>query len=85
MQDAALTPSAMVLTSLKESGLDYSEWILEKSKNHRDTLRNSSQNEATLSNLMQQAEESLMRQKQIEDSDTLEFDEFLKIHRTGKK
>jgi len=26
-----------------------------------------------------------MKQKQIEDSDTLEFDEFLKIHRTGKK
>ncbi|MFW2366866.1 MAG: glutamate--cysteine ligase [Desulforhopalus sp.] len=85
IQDVALTPSAMVLTSLKESGLEYSEWILEKSKNHRNTLRNLNQNEATLSNLTQQAEESLIRQKQLEDSDTLEFDEFLKIHRTGKK
>ncbi len=84
IQDDTLTPSSMVLTSLEQSELDYSEWILEKSKEHRDTLKKSNQNEATFTYLTQQAEESVVKQKQIEDSDTMEFAEFLKVHRTGE-
>jgi glutamate--cysteine ligase len=75
----------MVLASLEESKLDYSEWILEKSKEHKDTLFKSYQNEAVFRDLARQAEESVVKQRQIEESDTLEFDDFLKIKRTGGK
>ena len=84
LQDSSLTPSSIILSSLKKSGLDYSEWTLKKSKEHRETLQKNKFDEATFKHLTQQAEESIIKQKQIEESDNLGFDEFLKIYRTSK-
>lgn len=79
-----LTPSSMFLNSLRETGLDCSEWILLKSKEHKETLTQSSLDEATFTYFTKQAEESVVEQKQIEESDNMDFDQFLKLNRTGR-
>lgn len=84
IQNPALTPSAMVLQALNETGLDYSEWILEKSKEHRNTLQQLELNTATLNHLTAEAKKSVAEQKQLEESDQIPFDGFLEIYRTGK-
>lgn len=82
--DSSKTPSAMVLSSLQESGLDYSQWILAKSKEHKNLLTQLDLDEDMFKHLSQQADESVIKQKQIEASDTMGFDEFLQRHRTGR-
>jgi len=77
LEDASRTPSAQVLMSLRETGLDYSQWILLKSREHKETFRHSSSGTTVLKDLAQRAKVSLKEQLQIEASDTLNFDEFL--------
>ena len=84
IQDSSLTPSAMCLASMRESGAGYDEWMLKKSKEHKTSFTQKEINGATFKHFEQQVEESIARQKQIEDSDTIGFDEYLKLYRTGK-
>lgn len=77
LEDASLTPSAQVLTALQVTGLNYTQWILLKSREHKETFAQSSSCTAVLKDLAQRANESLREQQQIEASDTLDFDQFL--------
>lgn len=83
IQDSTLTPSAMCLDSIIKSGLGYDEWIFEKSKEHKKSFDQQMVNESTFKQFEQEVEKSIIKQKQIEDSDTIGFDEFLKHHRIG--
>jgi glutamate--cysteine ligase len=83
LQDPSLTPSAQILDRLKSSGLEYTQWIVQISKEHKETLQQSPQNEELLANLARQAVASIAKQAEIEANDTLDFDEFLRRNRTG--
>ncbi|MBU1567149.1 MAG: glutamate--cysteine ligase [Proteobacteria bacterium] len=78
LEDVSQTPSAQVLMALRETGLDYSEWILLKSREHKETFRHSSSSATVLKELAREAQVSLKEQLQIEAGDTLTFDQFLK-------
>lgn len=77
LEDASRTPSALVLRSLRETGLDYAQWILLKSQEHKETFRHSTSSAMVLNDLAQKAKVSFKEQLQIEASDRLNFDEFL--------
>lgn len=77
LEDASLTPSAQVLKALQKTGLNYTQWIVLKSREHKETFINSSPDSQVLKDLAQKASLSLKEQRQLEASDTLDFDEFL--------
>lgn len=84
LQSPSLTPSALILQSLETSGLEYTEWTLNMSKEHKETLHNSAQDEEVLKNLADQSKASIIKQQMIEARDSMTFDEFLRRYRTGK-
>jgi glutamate--cysteine ligase len=84
VQDSTLTPSAMCLESMRESEAGYDEWMFKKSKEHKAFFAQKEVNRSTFKTFEQQVEESIIKQKQIEDSDIINFDEYLKLYRTGK-
>ena len=78
LEDSALTPSARVLAALQQSGLDYSDWILQKSREHKETFDRSAADARVMRDLNQQARHSLVEQHRLEAGDTQSFDAFLK-------
>ncbi|MFT5698580.1 MAG: glutamate--cysteine ligase [Desulforhopalus sp.] len=85
LNDPSLTPSSRVLASLHDSGLDYADWVLKKSKEHKATLGGLDADEQIFKHLSRQAEDSIRKQKEIESSDTMGFDNYVKTYRTGKQ
>ena len=85
LEDASLTPSAQVLQSLQSKELDYTQWILLKSREHKNSFARSSTNKTVLQNLTRKAAESLNKQQQIEAGDTIDFDLFLKEYLVEQK
>ncbi len=85
LDNPSLTPSAQVLTALQETGLNYSKWMLQKSREHKETLSSSSLPSETLKELTLKAKNSLKEQQQLETSDTLDFDQFLAQYLTPHK
>ncbi len=78
LTDPSLTPSARVLAALQKTGLNYTEWILLKSREHKEKCLHSSLSEsAVLEKLERRAKESLQEQQHLEAADTLDFDQFL--------
>lgn len=77
LENPALAPSAQVLTALQKTGLNYSEWMLLKSREHKETFANFSSNSRVLKDLAQRAKASLVEQQQLEAADILDFDQFL--------
>ncbi len=78
LKDASLTPSDRVLAALQKTGLSYTQWILLKSREHKETFTHSSSSTAVLKDLARKAKESLKEQQQLEAGDKLNFDQFLK-------
>jgi glutamate--cysteine ligase len=72
-----LTPSAQVLAALKESGLDHTDWLLEKSKEHRAYFAQKPLDIERQTQFDEAKDLSLIKQQEIEDSDTVDFDTFL--------
>lgn len=83
LEDTSLTPSAQVLTALKNTGLSYSQWIVQKSREHKDFFSQSPFSIAELNNLVKKAKASLQKQQQMEAADRLTFDQFLAEYLAG--
>lgn len=83
LHDPSLTPSAQIVESLVESGTEYHDWLLSKSLEHKKTLQLIEVNEDLQNKLGAQVSQSKQEQQQIEDSDTLPFDDYLLSARTG--
>lgn len=75
--DSSQTPSARVLNALTEAGLNYTQWILLKSREHRETFRELSLGAQVYKELSKSAEKSVAEQQHLEDSETQSFDDFL--------
>ena len=76
--DPALTPSARLMTELTTTGESFFDLALRMSMTHKAYFLDLyAPNDARLSEFAAEAEESLVKQRSIEASDTGTFDEFL--------
>jgi glutamate--cysteine ligase len=82
VEDPSLTPSAQVVQSLITSGLNYSEWVLETSKKHKETFKNGPNDIILLEQLSTESKDSVAKQSQIEANDSVDFDTFMRMYRT---
>ncbi len=77
--DADATPSARILRDLRESGVGFSSYALEATRNHRQyfaELQSLSKNRLDL--LANEVSNSIVRQAEIENADDISLDEYLK-------
>ncbi|MGI9537918.1 MAG: glutamate--cysteine ligase [Desulfocapsaceae bacterium] len=82
VEDPSLTPSAQVVQSLKTSDLNYNEWVLETSKKHKQTFINCPQDIKLQEQLSMESKDSVAKQSQIEASESVDFDTFMRMYRT---
>jgi len=78
VSDSDLTPSGRILKDMQEGGLSFFEFSMLQSARHRDHLQNNGLSEATKRMMTETAEKSLREQVEIENGDTIGFDEYLK-------
>lgn len=84
LDDAETTPSARILQELEASRAGFFEYAMDAARGHRDYFRSL----APLSpqrreEFEEEARRSLERQREIERSDTLSFDEYLRSYYAG--
>lgn len=77
VEDPERTPSARVLKTLRDTGFDYNEWILLKSREHKETFSNDPPSRETYQKLMRHAAASIEKRNALEAADGRSFDEFL--------
>lgn len=74
--DSSRTPSAQVLSSLEETGLEYGQFTLNQAQLHSKALKEPLAREV-MNKWQDLANNSWLQQQMIEQSDTLSFDEYL--------
>lgn len=72
-----LTPSALVLQSMRDQNIGYSDFVMQQNRKHRADLLQSEVSPERLAALSQMVPESLSQQEQIEASDRVDFDTYL--------
>jgi glutamate--cysteine ligase len=78
-----LTPSGRILGEMQENQLSFFECSIRQSRIHRDHLVSNSLDVDTLGHLRDTSAHSLVKQQQIEATDTMSFDDFLKQWNEG--
>lgn len=78
LEDPAKTPSAQVLAALDETGLEYTEWVLQKSREHKDEFKRNAERSDIFENLSRRAAGSIIEQQQLEMENASNFDDFLR-------
>ncbi len=74
--DPDLTPSAKIIEAMRNNDESFFEYAMRKTKQHEDELKKPL-NEFRQSELIKESQESLAQQEQREDSDSLNFDDYL--------
>ncbi|MEM7400470.1 MAG: glutamate--cysteine ligase [Pseudomonadota bacterium] len=77
INDAELTPSAKVLSEMRENNECFFEYARRLSKQHEKQLRNSELSDKDLNFFQEHVRQSVEKQGQYEASDTQTFDQFL--------
>ncbi|MEQ1636628.1 MAG: glutamate--cysteine ligase [Methylococcales bacterium] len=72
-----LTPSARILTDMRNTGQCFGDYALSKSAEHKQYFKNAVMSDAVTAEFNALAATSLAKQKMIEAKDTLAFDDFL--------
>lgn len=75
--DSSLTPSAKVLAELTNKNITFKEFNLELSKNHKNFFSSMKFTSKVMELLEESIPSSINKQKSIEDSEELEFSEYL--------
>lgn len=75
--DVSLTPSAQVLAALREKKTSFAQLSLDLSLQHANLLRNVPLEPEVLQRYLQLAKDSIAKQKEIEQADTISFDEYM--------
>ena len=81
LNDPSLTPSGRMLAQMQNSKQSFFKFAMSLSKQHRDTLRGEAEDVldgATRQRLIEAGAASLQKQQEIEASDSISFDEFLR-------
>jgi glutamate--cysteine ligase len=84
VENPDLTPSARVLAGMQETAKPFAPYALSISGQFREHFKNQQLEENELAMCRQLAEESWFRQKEIENNDTLAFDDFLQQYFSQK-
>ena len=77
IDNPTLTPSGRMLDQMKNENLSFFEFSMEHSKRHSRTLRETNIDSTFLEHMRSISSTSLLDQKNIEDSDSIEFETFL--------
>src|SRR3546814_6382607 len=77
VHDSSKTPSARLLQALRDQNLSLHDYSLKRSTEHRDALRAQPLAPAIQEEYDQIAKESLIKQQQLEDSDTEDFESYV--------
>lgn len=77
IQNPELTPSARVLSHLHAKKIPYAHYALAQSKHHHDTLLAKIPGNQVQQRFERMAEESITKQKELEEQNSGDFDEFL--------
>lgn len=75
--DTSTTPSARLITQLRDSGLSFHEWSLRQSQAHWEALRARPMSQEKLDAFDEAARQSLADQKQLEADDHESFDDYV--------
>ena len=75
--DSELTPSGRILKDMKEGNLSFFEFSMQQSRAHRDYFQNNELSEEIESMMRDTASSSLLKQKELEAQDSVDFDQFL--------
>lgn len=78
VRDPALTPSAAMLDTLSRDKLSYYDYMMQRAREHADHFRAQPPTDAERAHEQAISEESLARQREIEVSDNVEFDQYLR-------
>lgn len=78
--DISLTPSARILKTLRDERISFREFALDLSRRHAIHWRSNTLRSAKEAEFRNLAEASWVRQKEIEASDQLDFEAFLKAY-----
>jgi glutamate--cysteine ligase len=78
LQDANLTPSARMLTEMQDKGESFFQFAQRMSKQHEHTFMQQEHSGQDQLLLQQEATDSWRRQRELEASDKVSFDQFLK-------
>ncbi len=68
LEDGSQTPSAQVLKALQESGLSYPQWVVLKSREHKESIGQMSSTAKIFKDLARRAADSIKEQQQLEAS-----------------
>jgi glutamate--cysteine ligase len=71
--DAALTPSAQILQAMRDEGVPFFRFAMDRSLAHAERFRGHALDEATVARLQAQVEHSLAEQARIEAEDQVDF------------
>ena len=78
IENPELTPSARLLLELREADTSFFEFALEVARGHKRYFANITPlPEERLRELEQEAETSILRQREIEDADDISFEDYL--------
>jgi len=77
LDEPELTPSARIVTELKDNNESFYEFAMRKSTEHEQHFKDLTHNSTVDRQFVEWAQTSLDDQKQIEASDDMDFDEFL--------
>ena len=78
IEDASLTPSAIILEKIKDSGKSYLEYGVKLASKYKKEFLNHRMDKMKAHELKTLAKNSLVNQKILEETDSISFDEFLK-------
>ena len=77
VEDASLTPSAMILRQMSEMNASFFEFAMDTAERHQAHFKQTNMTPADAKKMRAEAKRSHQRQKQIETNDRLSFDDFL--------
>jgi glutamate--cysteine ligase len=78
IDDPSLLPSAQVLSRMQNDGTSYFRFVMNMSLAHRDHFHAQQLSDAQSDMFAQEAAQSLIQQREIESSDSITFDEYLR-------
>lgn len=85
VEDADLTPSARVLQDMRENNTGFFHFAMERARGHKVYFQSlAALDDERLKIYTTEAKDSLAKQKQIEDTDDISFDEYLKKYYSGR-
>nr|WP_202109641.1 glutamate--cysteine ligase [Bordetella sp. 02P26C-1] len=85
LDDSELTPSATLLNALRKSGLSFHDYSLQLSQQHADTLRARPLPDEVRAAFTQAAEQSIIEQTRLEQSDKVDFDTYVAQYHAALK